>query len=70
MLCFRATGVPPVLEHGRDGRGTSLVAASPRCMYSNGKCSSFFNLLHYDQVERARLHRNIHHVGKIDVLYL
>jgi hypothetical protein len=24
-----ATGVPPVPEHGQDGRGTSLVAASP-----------------------------------------
>jgi hypothetical protein len=26
-----ATGVPPVPEHGQDGRGTSLVAAPPRC---------------------------------------
>ena len=25
-----ATGVPPVPEHGQDGRGTSLVAALPR----------------------------------------
>jgi hypothetical protein len=29
------TGVPPVPEHGRDGRGTSLVAASLRYIYSN-----------------------------------
>ncbi len=27
---FRATGVPPVLGHGRDGHGTALVAAPPR----------------------------------------
>ena len=26
---FRATGVPSVPEHGRDGRGTSQVTASP-----------------------------------------
>src|ERR1017187_5816214 len=26
-----ATGVPPVPEHGQDGRGTSIVAAPPRC---------------------------------------
>jgi hypothetical protein len=26
-----ATGVPPVPEHGQDGRGTSLAAAPPRC---------------------------------------
>jgi hypothetical protein len=26
-----ATGVPPVPEHGQVGRGTSLVAAPPRC---------------------------------------
>jgi hypothetical protein len=34
-----ATAILAVPEHGQDGRGTSLVAASPRCIYLNQRCS-------------------------------